>query len=96
MLTSQAVKLPTPRSRTEDQRSPTSKKLYPRVKSPEELDRQIVQVSVARQVSVSKARRQVEKAASSRPAAQSLKPKVVELSKNRKSTVVIVEGGDDE
>ena len=66
--------------------------LYPRVKSPEDLERQIVQVSVARQVSVSRARRQVQQAAASK---QPLRPRVVELSKNRKSTVVLIESGDD-
>ena len=65
---------------------------YLRVKSPDDLERQMVQVSVARQVSVSKARKQVEK---SLPSKQPLRPKVVELSKNRKSTVVLIESGDD-
>jgi len=66
--------------------------LYVRVKSPEDLERQIVQVSVARQVSVSRARRQVQHAVESK---QPLRPRVVELSKNRKSTLVMIESGDD-
>ena len=66
--------------------------LYPRVKSPEDLERQIVNVSVARQVSVSRARRQVEHAVISR---QPLRPRVVELGKNRKSTMVLIESGED-
>ena len=65
---------------------------YRRVKSPEDLERQIVQVSVARQVSVSKARRQVQQAVASK---QALRPRVVEVSKDRKSTVVLIESGDD-
>ncbi|KAK4542622.1 hypothetical protein LTR36_006671 [Oleoguttula mirabilis] len=65
---------------------------YPRVSSPEELERHMVQVSVARQVSVSRARRHVQKAVDSK---QPLKPRVVELSKNRKSTFVVIESGDD-
>ena len=64
-----------------------------RVKSPEDLDRQIVQVSVARQVSVSKARKQVQQATASK---QPLRPRVVELSKDRKSTVVLIETGDED
>lgn len=60
---------------------------YPRVRSPEDLDRQIVQVSVARQVSVSRARDKVQRPFISK---QPLKPRVVEL-KNRKSTVVLIE-----
>lgn len=88
MLTSKSLAtVPSPRH------SETGKPLYPRLKTPEDLERQIVQVSVARQVSVSRARRRVERAAESK---QPLKPKVVELSgKNRKSTVVLIEGGDD-
>lgn len=88
MLTSKPlVTVPSPHH------SETGKPLYPRLKSPEDLERQIVQVSVARQVSVSRARRRVERAAESK---QPLKPKVVELNgKNRKSTVVLIEGGDD-
>ena len=68
---------------------------YPRVKSPEELERQIVQVSVARQVSVTKARRQVQNATASK---QPLRPRVVQLSKDkdRKSTMVVIESGIDE
>lgn len=65
---------------------------YPRVRSPEELERHMVQVSVARQVSVSRARRHVQKAVDSK---QPLKPRVVELSRNRKSTFVVIESGDD-
>lgn len=65
---------------------------YRRVKSPEDLEGRIVQVSVARQVSVSKARTQVRQAEVSK---QPLRPRVVELSKNRKSTVVLIEGGED-
>ncbi|KXT00017.1 hypothetical protein AC578_4862 [Pseudocercospora eumusae] len=69
---------------------------YPRVKSPEDLERQIVQVSVARQVSVSRARTRVQRAASSKTAAQPLRPRVVELTKNRKSTVGVVEDASAE
>ena len=65
---------------------------YLRVRSPEDIEKQIVQVSVARQVSVTKARKQVRQAAASK---QPLRPRVVELSKDRKSTVVVIEGGDD-
>ena len=83
MLTSKPVKM----TIDEDSRVP-----YLRVKSPEDLERQIVQVSVARQVSVSRARRQVQQATTS---VQPLRPRVVELSKNRKSTVVLIESGDD-
>ncbi|KAI6838295.1 hypothetical protein KC367_g6561 [Hortaea werneckii] len=66
---------------------------YERVKSPEDLDRQVVQVSVARQVSVGRARRQVEQATNS--AKQPLRPRVVELGKHRKSTMVLIESGDE-
>jgi hypothetical protein len=52
----------------------------------ERFNRQIVQVSVARQVSVSKARRRVADAVEVK---QPLRPRVVELGKNRKSTLVI-------
>jgi len=57
----------------------------------ERFNRQIVQVSVARQVSVSKARRRVADAVEVK---QPLRPRVVELGKNRKSTLVLIEGGD--
>jgi hypothetical protein len=57
----------------------------------ERFNRQIVQVSVARQVSVSKARRRVADASEVK---QPLRPRVVELGKNRKSTLVMIEGGD--
>lgn len=57
----------------------------------ERFNRQIVQVSVARQVSVSKARRRVADAVEAK---QPLRPRVVELGKNRKSTLVMIEGGD--
>jgi hypothetical protein len=57
----------------------------------ERFNRQIVQVSVARQVSVSKARRRVADATEVK---QPLRPRVVELGKNRKSTLVLIEGGD--
>ncbi|KAM0720687.1 hypothetical protein Q7P37_004824 [Cladosporium fusiforme] len=57
----------------------------------EPFNRQIVQVSVARQVSVSKARRRVADASEVK---QPLRPRVVELGKNRKSTLVMIEGGD--
>lgn len=57
----------------------------------ERFNRQIVQVSVARQVSVSKARRRVADAVEVK---QPLRPRVVELGKNRKSTLVMIEGGD--
>lgn len=67
---------------------------YPRVKSPEDLERQIVQVSVARQVSVTRAKMRVQKAVATK---QPLRPRVVELVKNRKSTVGVLESAwDDE
>ena len=68
---------------------------YRRVKTPEDLERNIVQVSVARQVSVSRARRQVQQSVTSK---QPLRPRVVELTKDkdRKSTVVLIESGDDD
>ena len=65
---------------------------YLRVKSPADLEKQIVQVSVARQVSVSKARQQVQQAVASK---QPLRPRIVELSKDRKSTVVLIETEED-
>ncbi|KAK0304955.1 hypothetical protein LTR01_007160 [Friedmanniomyces endolithicus] len=69
---------------------------YPHIKSPADLERQIVQVSVARQVSVSKARKLVQRAQveSRLP----LRPRVVEMKGRgeRKSThVVLIEGGED-
>lgn len=57
----------------------------------ESFNRQIVQVSVARQVSVSRARRRVADAVEVK---QPLRPRVVDLTKNRKSTLVMIEGGD--
>ena len=65
---------------------------YSRVKSPEDLEGKVVQVSVARQVSVSKARNQVRQATESK---QPLRPRVVELCKHRKSTMVLIEGADE-
>ncbi|KAI6796530.1 hypothetical protein KC332_g16401 [Hortaea werneckii] len=79
-------------SRIAHEKSPT-RDPYERVKSPEDLDRQVVQVSVARQVSVGRARRQVEQATNS--AKQPLRPRVVELGKHRKSTMVLIESGDE-
>jgi hypothetical protein len=69
-----------------DVRSPP----YPRIKSPADLERQIVQVSVARQVSVSRARTRVQQAL---PSKQPLRPRVVNLSfsGNRKSEVGLFE-----
>ncbi|KAK3686851.1 hypothetical protein LTR37_019403 [Vermiconidia calcicola] len=64
---------------------------YVRLKSPEDLERQMVQVSVARQVSVTKARRTVQHAVASK---QPLRPRVVELGKDRKSTLVVFETDD--
>ncbi|KAK4620098.1 hypothetical protein CLAFUW4_11290 [Fulvia fulva] len=64
---------------------------YPRVTSPEDLERQIVQVSVARQVSVSQARSRVQRAVSSDNFKRPVRPRVVELSKNRKSEVGLLE-----
>lgn len=66
---------------------------YPRVKSPEDLERQIVQVSVARQVSVTRAKMRVQKAVATK---QPLRPRVVELVKNRKSTVGVLESAWDD
>ncbi|KAK3049382.1 hypothetical protein LTR09_009301 [Extremus antarcticus] len=69
---------------------------YLRVKSPEDLEKQMVQVSVARQVSVTKARRTVQHATATTK--QPLRPRVVVMGgreKERKSTVVVIEGGDD-
>jgi hypothetical protein len=87
MLTSKAMS-PEPKD------SRRERDAYSRVKSPEELEKQIVQVSVARQVSVSKARKTVQAAISTK---QPLRPRVVELGRDRerKSTVVLIEGGDD-
>ncbi|RMY32220.1 hypothetical protein D0866_06759 [Hortaea werneckii] len=82
----------TTRTGTVHEKSP-ARDPYERVKSPEDLDRQVVQVSVARQVSVSRARRQVEQATNS--AKQPLRPRVVELGKHRKSTMVLIESGDE-
>ncbi|KAM3421840.1 hypothetical protein BST61_g2217 [Cercospora zeina] len=67
--------------------------LYPRLKSPEDLERQIVQVSVARQVSVSLARTRVMKAmeGTARPAAVPLRPRIIEFSKNRKSAAGVLD-----
>ncbi|KAI7161089.1 hypothetical protein KC343_g13849 [Hortaea werneckii] len=79
-------------TRTAHEKSP-ARDPYERVKSPEDLDRQVVQVSVARQVSVGRARRQVEQATNS--AKQPLRPRVVELGKHRKSTMVLIESGDE-
>ncbi|TKA28474.1 hypothetical protein B0A50_03941 [Salinomyces thailandicus] len=66
---------------------------YPSVTSPEDLERQIIQVSVARQVSVSNARRQVEEATAT--SKQPMRPRVVELGRYRKSTVVLIESADE-
>jgi len=73
-------------------KAPPKATLYPRVKSPEDLEKHVVQVSVARQVSVTKARKQVRQAVDVK---QPLRPRVVELSKNRKSTIVMIEGSED-
>lgn len=73
-------------------REPPDHNPYHRVKSPEDLESRVVQVSVARQVSVSKARKQVRQAVDAK---QPLRPRVVELSKNRKSTMVLIEGGEE-
>ncbi|KAF2723154.1 hypothetical protein K431DRAFT_302079 [Polychaeton citri CBS 116435] len=57
-------------------------------------DERIVQVSIARQVSVSKARQKVQEASQNKQQVQSLRPRVVEVNKNgalRKSTVVVIE-----
>ncbi|SMR45679.1 unnamed protein product [Zymoseptoria tritici ST99CH_1E4] len=74
----------------------TSRPTYPRIKSPADLERQIVQVSVARQVSVSRARTRVQQAL---PSKQPLKPRVVNLSggegRNRKSEVGLLVGSAD-
>ncbi|USW55757.1 hypothetical protein Slin15195_G090760 [Septoria linicola] len=66
---------------------------FPRVKSPADLDRQIVQVSVARQVSVSRARTRVMRAmeGTAKPAVVPLRPRIIEFSKNRKSAVGVLE-----
>ncbi|EME41837.1 hypothetical protein DOTSEDRAFT_74036 [Dothistroma septosporum NZE10] len=69
---------------------------YPRVKSQEDLERQMVQVSVARQVSVSQARSIVRRAVSSNIFKQPVRPKVVELHKNRKSEVGLLESTCEE
>lgn len=75
-------------SRSEERR-PSQIRNYPA--GSERFNRQIVQVSVARQVSVSKARRRVADAVEVK---QPLRPRVVDLGKNRKSTLVMIEGGD--
>ncbi|KAF2771522.1 hypothetical protein EJ03DRAFT_30721 [Teratosphaeria nubilosa] len=78
-------------------RSVRGKPLAPRVQSTQELEDRIVQVSVARQVSVSRARRQVEMAANKKPLAQPLRPRVVDMgaAKDRKSMFVKVEGSEE-
>lgn len=58
-----------------------------RMNSPVDLEKQIVQVSVAKRISVTKAVTQVRKSFDIKP----LKPKVVELSKDRASTFVVIE-----
>lgn len=82
---------PVPQLRNSEEDAPVDSR-YMRVKSPEDLERQIVQVSVARQVSVSKARRQVRNTVDVK---QPLRPRVVELGKNRKSTVGLILESDD-
>ena len=84
--------------RARDAAGPGARPSYPRISSPAELERQMVQVSVARQVSVSKARRKVECAVTTK---QPMRPRVVELGttgkgamKRPKSTHVVVIGGD--
>ena len=74
-----------------DSRSSDRPPLPRQMSGTERFNRQIVQVSVARQVSVSKARRRVADAVEVK---QPLRPRVVELGKNRKSTLVLIEGGD--
>lgn len=59
----------------------------PKAMSPVEYDSRVVQISVARSVSVSKARQRVKEPITSK---QPLKPRVVQM-KNRKSTVVLLE-----
>jgi len=81
---------PPPPVPSRSQGRPQLKRNYPTAGS-EQFDNQIVQVSVARQVSVSKARRRVADAVEVK---QPLRPKVVELGKNRKSTLVMIESGD--
>lgn len=85
MITSKPVKVVSP---VEERPEP-----YPRVMSPADLERQMVQVSVARQVSVNRARSRVSRAVSSK---QPLRPRVVELSKNRKSTVGVLVTPDED
>ncbi|KAF2167147.1 hypothetical protein M409DRAFT_22577 [Zasmidium cellare ATCC 36951] len=97
MITSVPVKVvsppgPTPETGKGKGKAPEP---YPRVKSPKDLERQIVQVSVARQVSVSRARSRVQKAVATSSFKQPLRPRVVELSRNRKSTVGVLENSDD-
>lgn len=58
-----------------------------RMNSPVDLEKQIVQLSVAKRVSVTKAVTQVRKSFDIKP----LRPKVVELSKDRTSTFVVIE-----
>lgn len=80
---------PPPIPSRSEERCPSQIRNYPA--GSEHFNRQIVQVSVARQVSVSKARRRVADAVEVK---QPLRPRVVELGKNRKSTLVMIEGGD--
>lgn len=96
MMTSKSVKVMSPPSTTTGSGKSKATEPYPRVKSPEDLDRQIVQVSVARQVSVSRARSRVQKAVATSTFKQPLRPRVVELSRNRKSTVGVLESADDD
>ncbi|KAH9840363.1 hypothetical protein Tdes44962_MAKER07958 [Teratosphaeria destructans] len=85
------------RSNLTPRRSVRGKPLAPRVQSTQELEDRIVQVSVARQVSVSRARRHVEMAANKKPLAPPLRPRVVDMgaAKHRKSMFVMVEGGEE-
>ncbi|KAK4956235.1 hypothetical protein LTR10_005756 [Elasticomyces elasticus] len=70
---------------------------YPNIRTQGDLERQIVQVSVARQVSVTKARRLVQRAQVE--SKQPLRPRVVEMKGRegvRKSSHVVFVGGDDD
>ncbi|TKA72571.1 hypothetical protein B0A55_07216 [Friedmanniomyces simplex] len=96
MLTSKPADIPNNTSSPRTQQQQGHHAQYPHIKTPADLERQIVQVSVARQVSVSKARKLVQRAQveSRLP----LRPRVVEMKGRgeRKSThVVLIEGGED-
>ncbi|CAK3821853.1 Hypothetical predicted protein [Lecanosticta acicola] len=89
MMTSKPDTIPSPPEHVDE----SAPEPYPRVKSAEDLERQIVQVSVARQVSVRRAKMRVHKAVATK---QPLRPRLVELVGNRKSTAGVLESAADD